>query len=54
VNIRSSTQKDKYYEMVAYFLGIDIGVRMTSRKYGVEKKDIHFSIKIPRIFPKAT
>jgi hypothetical protein len=24
--------KNKYYEMVTYFLGIDIGVRMTSRK----------------------
>jgi hypothetical protein len=34
--------------MVSYFLGIDIGVRMTSRKVGVKKKVIHFSIPSSR------
>ena len=33
--------------MVSYFLGIDIGVRMTSRKAGVKKKAVHFGI--PRL-----
>jgi hypothetical protein len=33
-----------YYAMVSYFLGIDIGVIMTSRKDGLKKKAIHFSI----------
>jgi hypothetical protein len=30
--------------MASYFLGIDIKVRMTSRKVGVKKKAIHFII----------
>jgi hypothetical protein len=34
----------KYYEMASYFLGIDIGVRMMSRKIDVKKKTINFSI----------
>ena len=40
--------KNKYDEMVSYFLGIDIGVRMTSRKTSVKEKVIHFGIPIPR------
>ena len=36
--------KNKYDEMVSYFLSIDIGVRMTSRKTSVKKKAIHFGI----------
>lgn len=38
---------NKYYEMDSYFLSIDIRVRMTSRKVGVKKKDVHFGI--PRL-----
>ena len=30
--------KNKYDEMVSYFLGIDIGVRMESRKTSVRRK----------------
>jgi hypothetical protein len=30
--------------MASYFLGIDIRVRMESRKFGVKKKDVHFGI----------
>ena len=44
--------KNKYDEMVSYFLGIDIGVKMTSRKINIEKKTIHFCLQIPRIFPR--
>ena len=36
--------KNKYDEMVSYFLGIDIGVRMTSRETSVKEKAIHFGI----------
>jgi hypothetical protein len=36
--------KNKYYEMDSYFLPIGIGVNITSRKVGVRKKAIHFSI----------
>ena len=32
--------KNKYDEMVSYFLGIDIGVRMESRKTNVKEKAI--------------
>jgi len=39
--------ENEYYVMVTYFLGRDIGIRMTSRKDGVKKKSIHFSI--PRL-----
>ena len=42
---RVTTSKDKiininkkYDEMVSYFLGIDIGVRMASRKISVKEK----------------
>jgi hypothetical protein len=43
---------DQYYEMHSYFLGIYITFRMTSRKYGVKKEDVHFSIPSSRIFLK--
>jgi hypothetical protein len=33
---------------MVYFLGIYIGVRMTSRNVDVKKKTIHFSIPSPR------
>ena len=33
--------KNKYDEMVSYFVGIDIGVRMASRKTTVKEKAIH-------------
>ena len=36
--------------MVCYFLGIDIRVRMTSRKTGVKEKVIHFGILSLRSF----
>ena len=36
--------KNKYYEMVSYFLGIDIEVRLISRKIIVKDKSIHFSM----------
>ena len=49
--IRVTTNKDKiiniknkYDEMVSYFLGIDIGIRMASRKTSVKEKAIHFGI----------
>ena len=42
--------KSKYDELVSYFLGIDIGVRMTSRETSVKAKDTHFGIPSPRIF----
>jgi hypothetical protein len=42
--------KKKYYDMVTYFLGINIRVKMTYRKCGVNKKYIYFSIPSPRIF----
>jgi hypothetical protein len=45
--------KKKYCEMVIYFLGRDIRVRMTSRKVGFKKKAIHFIIPNPRILLKA-
>ena len=45
--------KNKYDEMVSYFLGIDIGVRMASRKTGVKEKAIHFSIASSRSLLKA-
>ena len=32
--------KNKYDEMISYFLGIDIGVRMASRKTSVRKLSI--------------
>jgi hypothetical protein len=34
--------------MTSYFLGIDIRVRMTSRKASVKKKAIHFGIPSSR------
>ena len=36
--------KIKDYEMVSYFLGIDIRVRMTYRKTSVKGKAINFGI----------
>jgi hypothetical protein len=36
------------YEMACYILGIDNRVRMTSRKAGVKKNAIHFSIPSSR------
>ena len=45
--------KNKYDEMVSYFLGIDIGVRMASRKTSVKEKAIHFDIPSSRILLKA-
>ena len=42
--------KKKDYGMASYFLGIDIRVRMTSRKVGVKKKAIRFCIPSLRIF----
>jgi hypothetical protein len=38
--------------MDSYFLGIDIRVRMTSRKVSVKKKAIHFGIPSSRILIK--
>ena len=53
---RVTTSKDKiininkkYDEMVSYFLGIDIGVRMASRKTSVKEKAIHFGILLKAI-----
>ena len=58
--VRATTSKDKiininnkYYEMVSYFLGIDIGVKMISRKTSVKEKAIHFGIPSSRILLKA-
>ena len=45
--------KNKYDEIVSYFLGIDIGVRMTSRKTSVQEKAIHFGIPRSRSLLKA-
>ena len=45
--------KNKYDEMVSYFLGIDIGVIMASRKTSVKEKAIHFGIPISRRLLKA-
>ena len=45
--------KNKYNEMVPYFLGIDIGVRMASRKTSVKEKSIHFCIPSSRGLLKA-
>ena len=60
-NFRVTTSKDKiiniknkYDEMVSYFLGIDIGVRKASRKTSVKEKDIHFGIPSSRSLFKAT
>jgi hypothetical protein len=39
--------------MFSYFLGIGIGVKMTSRKSIVKKKTINFSIPNPRSLLKA-
>ena len=39
--------------MVSYFLGIDIGVRMVSRKTSVKEKAIHFGIPSSRSLLKA-
>jgi hypothetical protein len=39
--------KKTYYDMNSYFLGIDIRVRMTSRKISIKKKVVHFGI--PRL-----
>jgi len=36
--------KNKNYEMVSYFLGIDIRVRITYRKTSVKGKAINFGI----------
>jgi hypothetical protein len=44
--------KNEYYGMASYFLGIDIRVRMTSRKSSVNKKSIHFGIPSSRFFLK--
>jgi hypothetical protein len=33
-----------YYDMITYFLGIIIRVKMTSKKFSVKKKSMHFSI----------
>ena len=45
--------KNKYDEMVSYFLGIDIGFRMASRKTSVKEKSIHFGIPSSRSLLKA-
>ena len=45
--------KNKYDEMVSYFLGIDIGVIMESRKTSVKEKSIHFGIPSSRSSLKA-
>lgn len=34
--------KNKDYEIASYFLGVDIGVKMTPREVDVKKKAIHF------------
>ena len=39
--------------MVSYFLGINIGVRMASRKTSVKEKVIHFGIPRSRSLLKA-
>ena len=40
--------KNKYDEMVSYFLGIDIGDSMAPRKNSVKEKSIHFGIPSSR------
>ena len=45
--------KNKYDEMVSYFLGIDIGVKMASIKTSVKEKAIHFGIPSSRSLLKA-
>ena len=45
--------KNKYDEMVSYFLGIEIGVRMASRKTNVKEKAIYFGIPRSRSLLKA-
>ena len=45
--------KNKYDEIVSYFLGIDIGVKMASRKTNVKEKAIHFGIPSSRSLHKA-
>ena len=40
--------KNKYDDMVSYFLGIDIGVRMESRKTSLKEKSIDFGIPSSR------
>jgi hypothetical protein len=44
--------KNKDYEMASNFPGIDIRVRMTSRKFDIKKKVFHFGITISRGFIK--
>ena len=39
--------------MVSYFLGIDIGVKMASKKTSVKEKVIHFGITSSRSLLKA-
>ena len=58
--VRVTTSKDKiininnkYSEMVSYFLGMNIGVRMESRKTSVKEKAINFGIPSSRILLKA-
>jgi hypothetical protein len=38
--------------MASYFLGIEIRVKMTSRKVDIKKKVVHFGIPILRSFLK--
>ena len=45
--------KNKYDEMVSYFLGTNIGVRLASRKTSVKDKAIHFGIPSSRSLLKA-
>ena len=45
--------KNKDDEMVSYFLVIDIGVKMASRKSSVKEKAIHFGIPSSRSLLKA-
>ena len=45
--------KGKDDEMVSYFFGIDIGIRMASRKTSVKEKAMHFGIPSSRSLLKA-
>ena len=45
--------KNKYDEMVSYFLGIDIGIIIAFRKTSVKEKAIHFGIPSLRRLLKA-
>ena len=45
--------ENKYDEMVTHFVGINIGVRMRSRKANVKKKAIHFNLPSPMSLLKA-